>query len=177
MEGCPFRWDVMDWGVAYFRCAGAEGGGDFDRVFNSVSGKGKAKAGFVWPEQVAPFTGVIIVSDPRDGAKLKAAQEVWEGVVTSARRGDRSVRSVLASLVGRTGEGGGWEREEASELVIDDRASTLGSKLADSDLTGYAYRIIVGKHFSGEGKVELQYVGERGWESLLLPVEAFTCST
>ncbi|SJX66479.1 related to prolyl-tRNA synthetase [Sporisorium reilianum f. sp. reilianum] len=150
---------------------------DFARAF------GGRRAGFVWPRHVAPYTAVVIVSDAKDSAKLRAAHDVWRRIVQSARTTDASVRAVLESIVAQhtphtalmqAEEDDGWTADEASELVIDDRAATLGSKLADSDLTGYAFRVLVGKHFSARGKVELQYcAGGDGWHAVLLPVEAF----
>ncbi|TKY86990.1 hypothetical protein EX895_003667 [Sporisorium graminicola] len=167
-------------------------------------GKGKTKkaaAGLLWPAQVAPFTAAIIVSDAKDPSKLTAAHAVWEHIIASARKNDCSVRAVLASVVAHNTpphshadvaaaaavpsqtethapsapDDEGWSTDQATEIVIDDRHSTLGSKLADSDLTGYAYRIIVGKHYSANALVEVQHCvrGAGAWQALLLPLEAF----
>ncbi|CDR99260.1 hypothetical protein [Sporisorium scitamineum] len=158
---------------------------DFDRVFNSQPAlKGKKKTGFIWPPQVAPYTAVIVISDVKDPLKLSAAQTVWDHIIHSARNSDCTVRAVLEAVVAQHAdtqaahraeeEHEGWSTDEASEVVIDDRPATLGSKLADSDLTGYAFRIIVGKHFTAEGKVELQHCLQGdGWQPVLVPVEAF----
>ncbi|EST06780.1 Aminoacyl-tRNA synthetase, class II (G/ H/ P/ S), conserved domain protein [Kalmanozyma brasiliensis GHG001] len=191
----PFQMGCYGIGVSRILGALAQKAiGDFDSTFNDQSiatdGKGKLKgkkSGFVWPAEVAPFTGVIVIADPRDAGKVQAAQDVWHRIITHARRSDRSVRTVLESIVAAShtdtppkptlGMDEGWSTDQASELVIDDRTTTLGSKLADSDLTGYSFRIIVGKHFSAQSKVELQYVGPHGWEAVLLPLDAFGSPT
>lgn len=194
------------YGIGVSRILGAlaqKAAADFDRVFASKGDnelkRGKhIKSGFIWPAEVAPFTGVVLIADTKDANKLTAAEEVFRRITNQARGTDRSVRQVLSHIVRQhvagegglgegegveTGAGGGrWSSEEAQELVIDDRNLMLGSKLADSDLTGYAFRLIIGKHFNpavdherGEAKIELQYMGQSstGWSSLLLPIQSF----
>ncbi|KIS65804.1 uncharacterized protein UMAG_06184 [Mycosarcoma maydis] len=186
----PFQMGCYGIGVSRILGALAQKAvGDFDRIFHgdagdsAVASKKRQKAGFVWPSLIAPFTAVIVISDVKDPAKVEAAQIVWDRIVSHARRSDRTIRAVLERISSQRSQPDqatpqvdqdqGWSREEASEIVIDDRTSTLGSKLADSDLTGYAYRIIVGKHFTAQAKLELQYMGEHGWTAMLLPMQAF----
>ena len=176
------------YGIGVSRILGAlaqKAAAEFDRVFNRTGAESKkVKAGLLWPREVAPFAGVIIVADPRDTRKLGAAQEVFDRIVAAARRSDRGVREVLGDAVAQHAEGGqvgegegegkGWSNDEAHELVIDDRNASIGSKLADSDLTGYAFRLIIGKHFNEQqANVELQYASDAGWSSLVLPLDAF----
>lgn len=189
------------YGIGVSRILGAlaqKAAAQFDQRFNTgLVDEKKKRGGFIWPSEVAPYTGVVVVADAKDQLKLRAAEQVWERVLENARGRDGTVRDVLQSIVAQhadqgsvqgvqvqdSGDGGkGWSTEQASELVIDDRTCTLGSKLADSDLTGYSYRIIIGKHYNTvQGKVELQYIspfsqgrgGER-WKSLILPLSAFS---
>ncbi|GAC95052.1 potential proline-tRNA synthetase fragment [Pseudozyma hubeiensis SY62] len=176
------------YGIGVSRILGAlaqKASGEFDRILtveDAVDKKKMRKAGFVWPESIAPFTAVVMVSDGKDTKKLDAAYDVWSRIIAQAQTRNCSVRSVFQRLV--AGEDAqldeqpqqetGWSNEELGEVVIDDRAKTLGSKLADSDLTGYAYRVIVGKHWEKEGKVEVQWMAEGGWRAMVVPVEAFS---
>ncbi|KAJ1032805.1 hypothetical protein NDA18_001529 [Ustilago nuda] len=194
----PFQMGCYGIGVSRILAALAQkAAAEFDTRFNAGLLQGaKKRHGFLWPTQVAPYTAVVVVADAKDQVRVNGANEIYERVVEAARRADCSVRQVLQWLVVENGGQSveqveaeeeddsrrGWSSEEAHELVIDDRQScTLGSKLADSDLTGYSYRIIVGKHFSianpEEARVELQYISptEKGaaWKSLLLPLSAF----
>lgn len=58
-------------------------------------------------------------------------------------------------------------RELASyEPLLDDRDERLGFKLKDSDLIGIPYKLIVGKSFTAEGKVEIE--SRTGKKQLLL---------
>lgn len=142
----------------------------------------KGRGGFAWPKEVAPFTGVIVVADMKDGKKVQAAEEIWGRIVAAAKERDGTVREVLESVVHSKGggsegivegEGTGWSSEEAQELVIDDRSGSMGSKLADADLTGYSYRLIIGKHFA-EGNIEVQYLHNvDGWKSIIIPIQGF----
>ena len=176
------------YGIGVSRILGAlaqKASGEFERRFGGgMEGKNK-KSGFVWNPSVAPFTAVIVVADLKDGARLRAAEDVYQRLINAARVNDCSVRGMLNSIVAHNAEYGrleatqevegvGWTADEAKEVVIDDRSGvTMGSKLADSDLMGYSFRLIVGKHFAKEGKIELQYATNSGWGSLLLHVESF----
>ncbi|KAJ9476175.1 putative proline--tRNA ligase, mitochondrial [Pseudozyma hubeiensis] len=176
------------YGIGVSRILGAlaqKATGEFDRIFNTtdegVDKKKVRKAGLVWPENIAPFTAVIMVSDGKDTKKLDAAYDVWSRIIAQAQSRNCTVRYVLQRLVAgdeqvddQAHQETGWSNEELGEVVIDDRANTLGSKLADSDLTGYAYRVIVGKRWEKEGKVEVQWMGEGGWRAVVVPVEAFS---
>lgn len=45
---------------------------------------------------------------------------------------------------------------KAFDPLLDDRGERLGFKLKDSDLIGIPYKVIIGKTFTNEGKVELE---------------------
>ncbi len=55
------------------------------------------------------------------------------------------------------------------EPLLDDREERLGFKLKDSDLIGIPYKLIVGKSFKNEGKVEIE--SRTGDKHLVAPSE------
>ena len=55
------------------------------------------------------------------------------------------------------------------EPLLDDRDLRLGFKLKDSDLIGIPYKLIVGKTFTQEGKVEIE---SRQGVKELIPLDA-----
>ncbi|SPO31705.1 related to prolyl-tRNA synthetase [Ustilago trichophora] len=180
----PFQMGCFGIGVSRILGALAQkASADFDRLFNNDTAQAKgSKAGFRWPAEVAPFTAVIVIADTNDPLKIQVAEEVYHRIITTARSTDGTVRQVLDGIVTQhsqtkakeeTEEAMGWSMEEAKELVIDDRSTSIGSKLADSDLTGYDYRLIIGKHFKQERKIELQHCQNNGWKSILIPLDAF----
>lgn len=132
-----------------------------------------SKPGLLWPRHVSPFTAAILVADTRDAAKLDAASRVYEGLITKARTHDLSIHAVLAGILGEpTQDDVGWSSDEAHEVVIDDRRAQLGAKLADADLTGYTYRLIIGRHLTPSSPhIELQHLTPIGLHSTLIPLE------
>ena len=133
-----------------------------------------------------------MVANAKDKNSVRAAEDVWTQIVNTARSDDQSVRQVLAEVVRthsqrETGmdtmeregieEANGWTSDEASEIVIDDRTTSLGSKLADSDLMGYSYRLIVGKALTqSDPKLELQHLTNAGWNTIFIPPTSFGSS-
>lgn len=57
----------------------------------------------------------------------------------------------------------------AYEPLLDDRDERLGFKLKDSDLIGIPYKLIVGKSYTNEGKVEIE--SRQGEKHLVAPEE------
>ncbi|SPO31460.1 related to prolyl-tRNA synthetase [Ustilago trichophora] len=179
----PFQMGCFGIGVSRILGALAQkASADFDRLFNNVTQAKVRKSGFIWPAEVAPFTAVILVADTKDPLPAQIAQDVYHRIITAARSTDGTVREILTDIVAQHSHinpnqeaqgAAGSSTEEAQELVIDDRSTSIGSKLADSDLTGYAYRLIIGKHFKQQGRVELQHRQEDGWQSILIPVDTF----
>ncbi|KAG6609515.1 proline-tRNA ligase [Phytophthora cinnamomi] len=92
--------------------------------------------GIAWPTEIAPYKVLVmsIGSKKQDDPVSKAA---WQ------------IAGQLAS-----GEVAGLVRDD---VLLDDRwRESPGSKLAESELIGYPYRVVVGKRFTKEGLVEVQ---------------------
>jgi prolyl-tRNA synthetase len=132
-----------------------------------------SKAGLLWPRQASPFTAAILIADVRDSNKLEAATRVYDALVSKARTQDLSIHAVLARILGGNAQDDlGWSSDEAHEVVIDDRRAQLGAKLADADLTGYTYRLIIGRHLhSHSPHIEVQHLTPTGLDSVLVPLE------
>lgn len=148
--------------------------------FDASPQRSKAKSGFVWPASVAPFTAVVLVSDPRDAAKMTAAEQVYAALIARAKRDDTTIRAALLRLCQQPAQpehSGGFDRDEEQEIVLDDRIGpSLGAKLADSDLAGYTFRIILGSRFHADDPdraVEVQYLTPTGWLTTHIPYTLF----
>ncbi|DAZ99308.1 TPA: hypothetical protein N0F65_005476 [Lagenidium giganteum] len=94
------------------------------------------KHGIVWPVAIAPYKVVVMpigsktAEDPLSKAAIDIADQLASGSVPQ--------------LDGR-------------DVVLDDRwLERPGSKLTESELLGYPYRVVVGKRFATEGLVEVQ---------------------
>jgi len=81
--------------------------------------------GCIWPKSIAPYEVVIIVSNIKDEAQIKAAEHLYKELLS---------RGV--------------------EVVLDDRGERFGAKMKDFELIGYPFAIIVGKGLK-EGQVEI----------------------
>ncbi|MBN4066461.1 proline--tRNA ligase [Simkania negevensis] len=83
--------------------------------------------GIVWPPAIAPYTVNIIPSNPKNELLYNTAESLY------------------------------LECQEAGiEVLFDDRDERMGFKLKDSDLIGIPLKVIVGKAFEKEGKVEVE---------------------
>ncbi|CAI5743893.1 unnamed protein product [Peronospora destructor] len=92
--------------------------------------------GIVWPTEIAPYK-VLVMSIGSKTQSDSASQAAWK------------IGSELTS-----GKVAGLMRDD---VLLDDRwRESPGSKLAESELLGYPYRVIVGKRFTKEGLVEVQ---------------------
>ncbi|KAG7394774.1 prolyl-tRNA synthetase [Phytophthora boehmeriae] len=92
--------------------------------------------GIVWPTEIAPFK-VLVMSIGGKNQEDPVSQTAWQ------------IAGQLAS-----GEVAGLVRDD---VLLDDRwRESPGSKLAESELIGYPYRIVVGRRFTKEGLVEVQ---------------------
>lgn len=93
--------------------------------------------GIVWPAAIAPYKVIVMaigsksVDEPISQKAIEIAQELASGAVGSALH--------------------------SSDVILDDRwRESPGSKLAESELLGYPFRVVVGKRFAKEGLVEVQ---------------------
>lgn len=82
--------------------------------------------GIIWPEAVAPFDITILNLHQQDEECRDIALKLYQAI--SSKR----------------------------EVLYDDRSISVGEKLADADLIGIPYQIIVGQKKIREGKVELK---------------------
>jgi prolyl-tRNA synthetase len=82
--------------------------------------------GIIWPEPVAPFDLTLLNLHPRDEKCSSAAAKIYE--TFSAHQ----------------------------EVLYDDRDISVGEKLADADLMGIPWQIIVGSQNIGNNLVELK---------------------
>ena len=82
--------------------------------------------GIIWPEAVAPFDVTILNLHQQDEECRDIALKLYQAI--SSKR----------------------------EVLYDDRSISVGEKLADADLIGIPYQIIVGQKKIREGKVELK---------------------
>ncbi|EGZ28156.1 hypothetical protein PHYSODRAFT_467769 [Phytophthora sojae] len=92
--------------------------------------------GIAWPTEIAPYK-VLVMSIGGKKQDDPVSQAAW------------LIAGQLAS-----GEVAGLVRDD---VLLDDRwRESPGSKLAESELIGYPYRVVVGKRFTKEGLVEVQ---------------------
>ncbi|EEY65796.1 prolyl-tRNA synthetase, putative [Phytophthora infestans T30-4] len=92
--------------------------------------------GIAWPMEIAPYK-VLVMSIGGKKQDDPVSQAAWY------------VAGKLAS-----GDVAGLVRDD---VLLDDRwRESPGSKLAESELIGYPYRVVVGKRFTKEGLVEVQ---------------------
>ncbi|KAE9103206.1 Proline--tRNA ligase [Phytophthora fragariae] len=92
--------------------------------------------GIAWPTEIAPYK-VLVMSIGGKKQDDPVSQTAWQ------------IAGQLAS-----GEVAGLVRDD---VLLDDRwRESPGSKLAESELIGYPYRVVVGKRFTKEGLVEVQ---------------------
>ncbi|MFC2049130.1 proline--tRNA ligase [Chlamydiota bacterium] len=83
--------------------------------------------GIIWPMAIAPFRILITAVSNQDAALVETSEKIY------------------AEL-----------NKAGFEPLLDDRDLRLGFKLKDSDLIGIPYKLIVGKAFTAEGKVEIE---------------------
>ena len=83
--------------------------------------------GIIWPRSAAPFEAAILLLSPDDPELAEVAAQVHEAL----------------------GEAG-------VETLLDDRDDSPGSKFAEADLLGYPVRIVVGRKYKQEGRVEVR---------------------
>jgi len=81
--------------------------------------------GMIWPQEIAPYTVDIVVSNMKEEGQRLFAEELY--------------RELLQAQV---------------EVILDDRPDRFGVKIRDFELIGFPYAIIVGRGLK-EGKVEV----------------------
>ncbi|KAK1948287.1 Proline--tRNA ligase [Phytophthora citrophthora] len=92
--------------------------------------------GIAWPTEIAPYK-VLVMSIGGKKQEDPVSQAAWD------------IAGKLSS-----GNVAGLAKDD---VLLDDRwRESPGSKLAESELIGYPYRVVVGKRFVKEGLVEVQ---------------------
>ncbi|KAG1703085.1 hypothetical protein DVH05_007997 [Phytophthora capsici] len=92
--------------------------------------------GIAWPTEIAPYK-VLVMSIGGKKREDAVSQAAWD------------IAGNLSS-----GNVAGLAKDD---VLLDDRwRESPGSKLAESELIGYPYRVVVGKRFTKEGLVEVQ---------------------
>lgn len=83
--------------------------------------------GIVWPESIAPFKAVVIVTNMADEKLRDAGEKVYNYLNSSE-----------------------------IETLFDDREISAGIKFKDMDLMGIPFKIIVGRKYLQENKFEIE---------------------
>jgi prolyl-tRNA synthetase len=83
--------------------------------------------GIVWPLSIAPFLVNVIVTNMDDPSLLKSAEEIYK---------------IL--------------KKENIEVLFDDRDVRAGIKFKDSDLIGIPIKVIIGKNFIKNKKIDIE---------------------
>jgi prolyl-tRNA synthetase len=83
--------------------------------------------GILFPIPLAPFQVILLNLGPKDEVFCHAADELYQGL-----------------------------RAQGIDVLYDDRDERPGSKFNDADLLGIPYRLMIGKTFAKEGKVEVR---------------------
>lgn len=112
-------------GKAFFPLMGCYGIGVGRTIAAAIEQKHDDR-GIVWPESLAPYKAIIIITNMKDETLVQAAENLY------------------ASL-----------NEACIDVMIDDRKVSAGIKFKDADLLGIPKQIVVGKSFQNEGKLEL----------------------
>jgi len=94
--------------------------------------------GIIWPLAIAPYKILITAAATQDPVLVDTAEKIYEQLLLNG-----------------------------CEPLLDDRDLRLGFKLKDSDLIGIPYKLIVGKAFTNEKKVEIE---ARNGEKTLIEV-------
>lgn len=97
--------------------------------------------GILWPLSIAPYKFFVTAVNTSDPLLTQAAEEIYEEL-----------------------------QELDLEPLYDDRNERIGLKLKDSDLLGLPFKVILGRAFKEEGKIELE---SRSGEKKILSKEEF----
>jgi prolyl-tRNA synthetase len=83
--------------------------------------------GIIWPESIAPFKTVVIVTNMTDEKLKNVGEEIYNNLIS-----------------------------EKIETLFDDREISAGIKFKDADLLGIPFKIIVGRKYLQNGKIEIE---------------------
>jgi prolyl-tRNA synthetase len=97
------------------------------RLVGAIIEAGHDDAGIVWPEPIAPFDVALVNLKRGDAACEAACERIYDGLSKAGR-----------------------------DVLYDDRDERAGVKLADMDLIGIPYQIVVGPRGIAAGTVEFK---------------------
>lgn len=97
--------------------------------------------GIIWPEPVAPFDLTILNLHTKDQRCQETARKIYDALNETNKNA------------------------AAKDVLYDDREISAGEKLADADLIGIPYQIIVGQKKMAQGVVELKTARQERSES------------
>nr|WP_320010045.1 proline--tRNA ligase [uncultured Desulfobulbus sp.] len=100
--------------------------------------------GIIFPVPLAPFQVIILNLTPKDESFCEASEALYSAL-----------------------------QQQGLDVLLDDRDERPGSKFNDADLVGIPFRVMVGKTYAKEGKVEVR-VRKSGETQLFTPEEAVT---
>ena len=98
--------------------------------------------GIIFPVPLAPFQVIILNLTPKDESFCEASEALYSAL-----------------------------QQQGLDVLLDDRDERPGSKFNDADLVGIPFRVMVGKTYAKEGKVEVR-VRKSGETQLFTPEEA-----
>ncbi|CAG8548583.1 5521_t:CDS:2 [Ambispora gerdemannii] len=90
--------------------------------------------GIVWPKNIAPYC-VCIIPGVREEKVVEAVNRAFDLLSTQRTTTDLGIAG--------------------DDVVIDDRAGSLGYRMKDAELIGYPWNIVLGKQFLETGKMEI----------------------
>ena len=96
------------------------------RLIGAIIEASHDEHGIIWPEPVAPFDITILNLHTKNEKCVETARRIYDALSSS------------------------------KEVLYDDRSITVGEKLADADLIGIPYQIIIGQKKIENGLVELK---------------------
>lgn len=105
------------------------------RTLQAVIEQHNDKDGIIWPDNVAPFTVIVMLLDPKDEAVAAAAEKLSDELTASG-----------------------------IDNLIDDREERPGIKFKDADLIGFPIRAVVGAKSLGQGGIEVKCRAAKNFE-------------
>lgn len=103
-----------------------------ERIISAIIEQHHDEKGISWPKSVAPFMVNIVTINPKDEAQFKLSEQIYNQL-----------------------------KQKNIDVLWDEREERFGVKLADSELIGIPYNIIVGKN-AANNQVEFQQrLGEK----------------
>ena len=98
------------------------------RMLSAIIEQCHDEKGIIWPKNVSPFNAVIIVTNTSDNVLKEAGDNVYNILI-----------------------------KNSVDVLYDDREVSAGIKFKDSDLIGIPLKIIVGKKYLMNNKIEIEH--------------------